>query len=227
MEKKKILIISIIFIILIVSFSLFFLINHYKFFHFGNNMSSKSAKQIAEYILNISSYKAKIEVEVKSNKNTNRYILEQEFISPDITTQVVVEPQNIKDLKIVLEEKTLRIENTRLNLKTIYENYNYISENNLFLNSFIEDYKACLDSKTEETENEVIMTTKVKDGHNKYAIYKKLYINHKTGDPTKLEVQDVNQNTTVYILYNEININSINKEEILAFRLNEILLNDI
>ena len=33
-------------------------------------------------------------------------------------------------------------------------------------------------------------------------------------------VQDKNQKNLVYILYNEIKINSLKKEEVLAFRLN-------
>lgn len=37
-----------------------------------------------------------------------------------------------------------------------------------------------------------------------------------------MEIEDINKKMLVYILYNEIKINSINKEEILAFKLNII-----
>lgn len=35
-----------------------------------------------------------------------------------------------------------------------------------------------------------------------------------------MEIEEVNKKMLVYILYNEIKINSINKEEVLAFKLN-------
>ena len=48
---------------------------------------------------------------------------------------------------------------------------------------------------------------------------KKLVIDKQTGNIQKLIVQDKNQKNLVYILYNEIKINSLKKEEVLAFRL--------
>ena len=35
-----------------------------------------------------------------------------------------------------------------------------------------------------------------------------------------MEIEEINKKMLVYILYNEIKINSINKEEVLAFKLN-------
>ena len=57
---------------------------------------------------------------------------------------------------------------------------------------------------------------KIENNKNKYSIYKKLYIDKQTAKPIKLEVQDINQKILVYMLYNEIKINSTNKEQILA-----------
>ena len=54
---------------------------------------------------------------------------------------------------------------------------------------------------------------------NKYRQSKKLYIDKSTGNPLKMEITDINQNITVYILYNEVKINSLDKQNILAFRL--------
>ena len=42
---------------------------------------------------------------------------------------------------------------------------------------------------------------------NKYTKYKILYILKETGKPTKMEIKDINQNTLINIIYNEININ--------------------
>ena len=41
----------------------------------------------------------------------------------------------------------------------------------------------------------------------KYQKYKNLYIDIKTGNPTKLEVKDNNKDTVVYILYNKVKLN--------------------
>ena len=45
---------------------------------------------------------------------------------------------------------------------------------------------------------------------NKYQKYEKLYISKETGKPEKMEIKDTNQNTIIYIIYNEININTYN-----------------
>ena len=72
-----------------------------------------------------------------------------------------------------------------------------------------------------ENENEIILEASVKNG-NKYINHKKLYIDKKTSKPTKMEIQDVTQKNTIYILYNEIKINNLQKEDVLAFKLNPL-----
>lgn len=185
----------------------------------GNNTSSQ---EIVEYILNISSYECKIEVEVNSNKNKNKYILKQQYISPDISTQEVIEPTNIAGVKVIKNGDNLKIENTNLNLTTIFEKYEYISENSLDLSSFIEDYKNNKDSNFKEETNQIIMHTTA-NYENRNVKYKTLYIDKNTAIPTKMEIKDNNKNTTVYILYNEVNVNSLNPKNILAFETNNII----
>lgn len=212
---KYIWLIGIVLLIAIVIFT-FLKINN-KTGKIGNNKIDKTTEGITEYILNISSYNAKIEVTVKSNKNTNEYKLEQQYVSPNLAKQVVKEPSNIQDLTMISDGKNVTIENTKLNLTTLYENYHYLTENHLFLNYFVEDYKNSNEAKAEEKDGLIILQMKAKNQNNKYSIFKKLYIDKNTAKPVKMEVQDVNQNTIVYILYNEININSTKKEEIIAF----------
>ena len=60
---------------------------------------------------------------------------------------------------------------------------------------------------------------------NRYMAYEKLYISKKTLKPIKMEIEDINKKMLVYILYDEIKINSVNKEEVLAFKLKEQLDN--
>lgn len=169
----------------------------------GNNMSSQ---QIVDYILNINSYKANISVQVNSNKNTNKYVLEQEYNSENERTQVVIEPSNIAGVKIVLKDGNLKVENTNLNLSKIFENYKGLEDNSLDLIAFIDDYKSNDKSSMEENENEIVLKTK-SDNQNKYHQNKILYINKEKKVPTKMIIEDNNQNTTINIQYNNIEIN--------------------
>ena len=57
------------------------------------------------YILNISSYEAEIEVTVESNKNTNKYVVEQTYKKDGSAKQVVLEPSNISGIKIIKKGK--------------------------------------------------------------------------------------------------------------------------
>lgn len=168
----------------------------------GNN---KSSQEMADDILNMKTYEAVIEVEVKSNKNQNKYVIKQKYNGKNENSQEVLEPSNIKGVKITKINGELKLENTNLNLVSIFENYKYLSENYLDLDSFISDYKENDNSKYKENQEEIIMETQSK---NNLSIRKSLYINKKTGMPTKLEIEDANKKTAVYILYREVNVNS-------------------
>ena len=104
----------------------------------GNNSSSQ---EIVDYILNIESYNSEVDVEIKSNKNSNKYKLKQNYIKDEKSIQEVVEPQNIQGVKIINEKNNLKIENTNLSLTKIIENYQDIANNQLDLSTFITDYK--------------------------------------------------------------------------------------
>lgn len=181
----------------------------------GNNSSSQ---EIVDYVLNISSYKTEIEVEVKSNKNSNKYKIKQTYIDSQNSTQEVIEPSNIQGVKIIKENNTLKIENTQLSLTKIIENYQEITQNNLDLANFIENYKNNTNSKFKEENNQIIMETTAKTENN-YQKYEKLYVSKENGKPIKMEIKDTNQNTIIYIIYNEININKVANEKIYAFKI--------
>ena len=208
--KKPIIIVLILFLIVLM---IYFFINKNnklfnKNFNIGNNITNKSIQEIEEYILNISSYEAKLEVTVQSNKNTNKYILKQKYINSKLEEQVVVEPSNIEGLTILYENGKLTINNTKLNLQTVYDNYEEITQNNLWLNSFIEEYKNNNNRSISEDSNYVIMTVNTT---NNYEKVETLYIDKNTGNPEKMIIQDKNQKNMVYILYNEIRINNLSK----------------
>ncbi len=209
-DKKKIIIFVMILIIIIIA--CFFIKNVYKNQKSGHNMSNKNIEEIEEYILNISSYEAKVEVAIESNKNKNQYKLEQIYQKDKLSKQKVLEPSNIEGLEIKYENNTLSIYNAKVNLTTVYENYNYLVENFLWLNAFAQDYieeKGKGQARAIEEDDTIIMETKTRNENNQYVYHKKLYIDKKTGKPTKLFVQDVNKKNLVYILYNEITVNGL------------------
>lgn len=209
--NKKIIIFCLISILIITAIIL--IKNNYKSIKMGNNIINQSADKIKENILNIESYKAKVQITITSNKNTNTYEAAQKYYKENnLYKQEIISPENLVGTTFEYDGTNLQIKNTKLNLSKIYENYNYIGSNELSLNAFIEDYNNN-ESKDYENDEEIILETVVKN-NNKYRKIKRLYISKKTKLPTKMEIQDNAQNTLVYILYNEIEINKLEKEQI-------------
>ena len=209
-NKKVIFMIAIIFIIIGIMIY-FFSKNNYKTTEFGNT-TIKSAEDIKEYILNLESYDAQISVEISSNKNQNQYKMRQIYKAPNLERLEILEPQSVKGIITTYDGNNLKIENTTFNLNKIYENYPYIAENSLWLSDFINNYKNNPNTTFKEEENQIIMQTNIQEK----SIIQTLYIDTKTKKPTKLTLEDVNKKMLVYILYNEIKINKISKEEVLA-----------
>ena len=204
-SKQKIIIITIIAIAIVIFISIFFKIN-YKKINTGNNILNKTLDEVQEYICNINSYEATMEVTINSNKNTNKYKIKQTHDENE-DIQEILEPENVKGIKFIYKNNTLQIINTNLNLTKIYNNYSYIESNNLWLNDFLEEYKQADNENKEATENdeEVVLKLEVQNEDSNIK-YKELYLDKKTGNPTKLLIQDNNKNTVIYILYSEITI---------------------
>ena len=202
MKKKYYLIL--LFIIFIISVGFIFYKNSIKNLKIGNN---KNSQEIVDYILNLSSYEAEVTVNITSNKNSNKYILKQKYQKDKEHIQEVIEPSNIAGVKIINDGKNLKIENSNLNLNEIIENYTNLENNNLDLSMFIDEYKNSNESNYEEKDDEIIMKVK-NDKENIYVKEKILYINKKTYKPVKLEIKDNKQKERIYILYNEVKVNS-------------------
>lgn len=198
--KKLIVIFSIILIIILVSI---FLILYYKNGKVVNTIINKSEEQIVDSILNIKSYSAKLDVSIETNKNTTKYVVSQK-VENEKSTQEVLEPENIAGVITEYDGTNLKIRNNKLNLETTFQNYQYVVENRLWLNSFIEEFKESSNKKVNSKENEIIL--EVSNTENPYNTYKKLYIDKKTGKPTKLQIEEINKKMLVYILYTEITI---------------------
>lgn len=181
-------------------------------------MSNKSADEIEQYILNINSYNAKAEITINSNKNTNKYLVNEQYVKQEnIYKKEILEPENIAGMLFIYDGNNLTIKNSKINLNQMYENYSDISSNNLTLKSFIEEYSKTDNKQKYEKDNSLILEIKTE---RTYSANKKLYIDKQTGKPTKIEIEDVTHKVLIYILYNEIEINNLQKNDVLAFDLN-------
>ena len=198
-ENKKI--IFILLFIFIISLISIFLIFNYKNNKMGNTMLNKSEEEIIKNILEIKSYKANLDITIETNKNTTKYKVSQS-LEKGKAIQEVLEPENISGVITEYDGVNLKIRNNKLNLETTFKNYQYIVENRLWLDSFIEEYKTIENKKITTADNEIILEVKRDD--NIYNSNKKLYIDKKTQKPTKMTVEDINKKTLVYILYTEM-----------------------
>ena len=215
MNKTKIFIILILIILIILL--LFFLI-YYKTGKYGNNIS-KSTDDVVRYILNISSYEAEIEVIVESNKTINRYKMQQFFSNPNIMKQIIKEPSDIENLTITYDGNDMKVDNTKLSLSKIYENYKYVSGNTLWLNTFIDNYNK--NSKIKEIDNKIIIENNIM--LNNHKLTQTLYIDKQNALPIKLEIKDNNKNNKIYIKYNEIKLNKTNRDAIIEGKIEKII----
>lgn len=169
------------------------------------NGNTKNIKEIEQYILNVNSYKAKIKITVKSNKNVNFYELMQEVKTNNETKQIALSPKDLEGIEISYKDGTIEVKNTRYNLTTIYKNYPYISDNSMYLTSFIEGYKKAENKEIKEVDNKIELSYETKK--NKYNNKQKLYINKSTLLPENMQILNINNDTKVDILYNEIELN--------------------
>lgn len=182
-NRRILLFIGVLIGFLLIIFIINFTRKDYKNINIGNNISNKTLDDVEEYILNISSYKAKLEVTINSNKNTNKYILTQVH-NKDEDVQEIISPENIKGMKLLYKDNTLTIKNTMLDLQKVYNNYPYIESNNLWLNSFIEEYKISKNKKIfNEDENIIILIEVSMDSKIKY---KELYLDKKNTKTNKV-----------------------------------------
>ena len=195
MKRKKILILITIIFVLILLLIIFYKIM-FNSLNIGHNNSSQ---EIVNNVLNISSYTATIEVRIEGNKNQTKYKIKQNYIDENQNSQEILEPSNIEGTIIRKDGNDLILENTKLSLSNIIQNYNYITGNKLDLSSFISDYKQDKKAFFEEKEEIVLYTN--------FDLEKTLHLDKKTGQPIKMEIIDTNKNNKVYILYNEVKLN--------------------
>lgn len=198
MRNKKIMFIFVLICITI------FLIFYYIFCILGNNININQDEIVEDILNNANYYEANIDVIVKSNKTENKYNMFQE-VNKESSKLVVNAPENIKDMSIELSNNTLRITNAKTNMEKIYNDYETIMNNSLFLNTFVEDYKNN-ESKILENDEYIILQVKLNNSSNTYINFKELHIDKLNKIPRELIIKDNTQKTTISIIYNDIKI---------------------
>ena len=174
---------------------LFLLFLYYNTSIFGNNIIIKDENKIASACLDsFYNYEADIEVTVKGNKTTNVYEMKQ-IVNGEYSSFEVTSTGKIKGLKVEFQDKILKFANTELKLNKIYENYEGIMKNSLFLNNFADEFKSS-NSTTYKENNKIIFETE--------DAKKKLYVSSETLKPEKLEIKGDSQNTAICIVYKRI-----------------------
>ena len=211
-KKRKLIILGLTVLIILILFAFIY----YKTQKSVNNIN-KSTNEITRYILNISSYEANLEVTIESNKTTNKYKIKQLYSKPNIIKQTIESPQNLDNLTMTYDGKNMKVENTNLSLSKIYQDYKYISENTLWLSTFIDNYND--NSKIYEKKGIIVIENNVT--YNFYNVKEALYIDKKTGKPIELKIFDNSNNNKIYIKYNEIKLNKLKQNDILAFKIKE------
>lgn len=181
-----------------------FLIIYYIFSSFGNN-KFRNQNEIVDNILNsFNNYEANILVTITTNKNENNYEMFQE-VSEKNSKTIINSPENIKDMIIEINDNTLKITNTKINMEKIYEEYDGLLNNNLFLNKFAKD---CENNnfKFYEKNEKIILETILNNNSSTYIKYKELYLDKKTNLPTELIMKDNTKKACIRIIYNDIKI---------------------
>ena len=197
MKKKTIIIIFWILIICVLGIIIFIKKqnNTYKILNVGNNSNENiTLDEIEKMLLNINYYEATIEVTVKSNKNTNKYLMKQVHCAEQ-DIQTIIEPSDLEGVEMIYRDNKLEVKNSKLNISKIYSDYPYIDDNALWLNSFLKDYKN-VNPKIKEEKNEFIIEIESQK------IKKRLYIEKNSKNISKMEITDANKmiEYTYYIM---------------------------
>ena len=94
----------------------------------------------------------------------------------------------------------------------------------MWLSDFINNYK---NNGGTINEKDGIIVMETKKDISKYSTSEKLYIDRNANRITKLIIEDENKKNKIYITYNKIEIGSLSKDEVLAFKLEKMIAKEI
>ena len=176
----------------------------YNFLIVGNNKNIGNIDEFDKYISKIKNYKIEALVTVNSNKNSNTYTLKQEYKDEKIV-QNIESPDGIG---LTIENyggKTV-VKNTNLKLDKVFNMYKEPFRNSLGLDEFIEDYNSDTRKELVDKNGYYIANVKTEGAKNKYMKTKSLYFNKQTNQIEKMEIKDINNNSTMVIEYTKVQI---------------------
>ena len=90
-------------------------------------------------------------------------------------------------------------------MEKVYENYECILNNSLFLNTFSNEFFNN-NSKIYEEDEKIVIEIKLPNNSNTYIKYKYLYLDAESYEPEKLVIKDITQNPYISIIYKDIEI---------------------
>ena len=196
-----------VFVFVLICFILFCFF-YYIFSKRGNNKNSNREIEIDDVLENFLNYEANLKINISSNKTNNSYSSIQK-VENQYSKMVVFNPEENFNIEIEVNNNVLKITNKLLDVEKIYENQKILLNNHLFLNVFVQDFKEN-ESKIEETNEEIIINTNLKNNPNTYIKYKELVIDKKSLKPKKLIIKDNAQNNKICIIYNDVKFNFYN-----------------
>ncbi len=196
MNKKIVFIFAIICIFVFLIFYYIFLIN-------GNNKIRNQNEFVEDILGDLKKYEANVDILIRSNKNENIYNMQQ-VVDEDYSKFIINSPENIKGLTIEINNRNLRVTNKNIEMEKIFENYNSVVNNSLFLNAFIKEFENN-ESTVYEENGEILIEIFLKN-ENTYIKSKVLYLDKENKMPKKLIIKDYAQNINTSIIYNDIKI---------------------
>ena len=180
-----------------------FFIFYYIFIVFGNNKFRNQKEWVEDIFEELESYEANIEVIITSNKNENIYNMKQ-IVNKDYSKLILNSPESVSGLTLENKNNILRITNSNIDMKKIFENYKKINDSFLYLTTFIKEYEEN-ESTVYEENGEILIEILLNNG-NTYIKSKVLYLDKETKLPKRLIIKDNAQNINTSIIYNDIKI---------------------
>lgn len=163
--------------------------------------------KIQKKLFEMRSYKCTAVIKINSNKNTIRYKVRQEYVHPSKYRMEIIEPQFLAGVETKSDGSETTISNPGIKGDNLYitENIKAISENSVFLTSFINSYLFSEKATMRKNGEKYILKTE-SGSKNQYIHFQILTLNQK-GIPETLEMNDLEGRQRMLVTYDEFTYN--------------------
>lgn len=172
--------------------------------------TAKKPEDVQKFIMKLKSYKSDVVYAVTNNKSTNVYRAKHLYKSPDKYRIEMVEPEELKGQITIYNKDKAYIYHPKINTYMITENFTNTVEYNSFIGAFVDYFKAKGGArfKLESLSGKQCYVLQLPiDSDNRYRVVEKLWINAETALPMKAEILDKDNNVSVQVLYENIELN--------------------